>query len=252
MDRQRDIIDESLFYLKPNVFFKTCEIQSNSDRVLIYLTLYITECLKRIQTKEHALAGMYSLAISRFDIPGEDRHQSITFNHWLSLKVIINCFVLYSSRDPFPLNAVYAKPTSPEEQDLMRQYMLQLEQECVVRVADRVFDSNSSINSIINSILLKDFWCVLLQLLKRTDIETLDNCSNSCRPSIRSEFSLWVWISYYSVLTIWYQIYITLNKNLFFIKINFIQYFNEIEFRTNWLTTHTVNRLLLCFDSQLL
>ena len=69
-----DIIDESLFYFKPNVFFKTYEIQSNSDRVLIYLTLYITECLKRlqrIQTKEHALAEMYSLAISRFDIPGE-------------------------------------------------------------------------------------------------------------------------------------------------------------------------------------
>lgn len=72
---EMDIIDESLFYFKPNVFFKTYEIQSNSDRVLIYLTLYITECLKRlqrIQTKEHALAEMYSLAISRFDIPGKD------------------------------------------------------------------------------------------------------------------------------------------------------------------------------------
>ncbi|CAG2111710.1 unnamed protein product [Medioppia subpectinata] len=69
-----DIIDEALLYFKPNVFFKTFEIQSNADRVLIYLTLYITECLKRLQrlqTREQAVAEMYALAISRFDIPGE-------------------------------------------------------------------------------------------------------------------------------------------------------------------------------------
>ncbi|CAG2118867.1 unnamed protein product, partial [Medioppia subpectinata] len=91
------------------------EIQSNADRVLIYLTLYITECLKRLQrlqTREQAVAEMYALAISRFDIPG----------------------------DPgFPLNAVYAKPSGAEEQDLMRQYLLQLRQECGVRVAEKVW-----------------------------------------------------------------------------------------------------------------
>ena len=72
-EAQMDIVDEALFYFKPNVFFKTYEIQSNSDRVLIYLTLYIIECLKRLQrlnTKEHAHSEMHSLAISRFDIPG--------------------------------------------------------------------------------------------------------------------------------------------------------------------------------------
>lgn len=68
-----DIVDEALFYFKPNVFFKTYEIQSNSDRVLIYLTLYIIECLKRLQrlnSKEGAYQEMHALAISRFDIPG--------------------------------------------------------------------------------------------------------------------------------------------------------------------------------------
>lgn len=84
---EMDIIDESLFYFKPNVFFKTYEIQSNSDRVLIYLTLYITECLKRLQrlnTKEQALAEMYSLAISRFDIPGiQHFFQDYIFSHSL-------------------------------------------------------------------------------------------------------------------------------------------------------------------------
>ena len=69
----QDIIDEALFYFKPNVFFKTYEIQSNADRVLIYLTLYIIECLKRLQrlnSKEGAFQEMHALAISRFDIPG--------------------------------------------------------------------------------------------------------------------------------------------------------------------------------------
>lgn len=72
-DGQMDIVDESLFYFKPNVFFKSYEVTSDSDRVLIYLTLYITECLKRLQkcsSKEAALQEMYSLAIARFDIPG--------------------------------------------------------------------------------------------------------------------------------------------------------------------------------------
>ena len=70
---QLDIIDETLYYFKANVFFRTYEIKSESDRVLIYLTLYVTECLKKLQkcpTKNQGLQEMYSLAIARFDIPG--------------------------------------------------------------------------------------------------------------------------------------------------------------------------------------
>lgn len=86
-----DIIDEALYYFKANVFFRTYEIKSEADRLLIYITLYVTECLKRLQrcpTKQQAMNEMYSLAISRFDIPG----------------------------DPgFPLNSVYAKPANSSE-----------------------------------------------------------------------------------------------------------------------------------------
>ena len=69
-----DIIDEALFYFRANVFFKTYEIQGDSDRVMIYLTLYITECLKKLQKcvkKSQALNEMHSLAINKFDIPGD-------------------------------------------------------------------------------------------------------------------------------------------------------------------------------------
>lgn len=73
-----DIIDEALYYFKANVFFRTYEIKSESDRVLIYLTLYVTECLKKLQkcsNKNQSLQEMYSLAIARFDIPGKEFKQ---------------------------------------------------------------------------------------------------------------------------------------------------------------------------------
>lgn len=43
-----DIIDEALQYFKPNIFFREFEIKNASDRTLIYLTLYITECLRKL------------------------------------------------------------------------------------------------------------------------------------------------------------------------------------------------------------
>ena len=114
---EADIIDEALYYFKANVFFRTYEIKSESDRVLIYLTLYITECLKKLQkcsSKAQGLQEMYSLAIARFDIPG----------------------------DPgFPLNGMYQRPTSQETADLMRQYFLQLRHETGQRLCEKVFET---------------------------------------------------------------------------------------------------------------
>lgn len=135
---EQDIIDESLYFFKSNVFFRTYEIkvrppgnpqnnhithplpplfQSEVDRVLIYITLYITECLKKLARCSNKAQGsqeMYSLAISKFDIPGEAG---------------------------FPLNAVYARPATPQEADLMRQYLLQLRQEIGNRVCEKVFST---------------------------------------------------------------------------------------------------------------
>ena len=62
------------------------QLQGTADRLLIYLTLYATDCIVKLQkspNKNQALKDMYSLAISRFSLPGEAG---------------------------FPLNAVYAKP----------------------------------------------------------------------------------------------------------------------------------------------
>ncbi|XP_023333364.1 actin-related protein 2/3 complex subunit 3 isoform X2 [Eurytemora carolleeae] len=114
---QQDIIDEALYYFKANVFFRTYEIKNEGDRVLIYLTLYITECLKKLQkcaNKAQAQNEMYSLAIAKFDIPGEPG---------------------------FPLNGVYMKPATGEEADIMRQYFLQLRHEIGLRLVEKVFEN---------------------------------------------------------------------------------------------------------------
>ncbi|XP_023338179.1 actin-related protein 2/3 complex subunit 3 [Eurytemora carolleeae] len=81
-----DIVDQSLDLFKANIFFKNFEFESSEDRVLVYLTLYIVECLKRLQkcsSKEKGLQEMYSFALEQFSLPGDSR---------------------------FPLNAFFTKP----------------------------------------------------------------------------------------------------------------------------------------------
>lgn len=113
--QESDIIDEALYYFKSNVFFRTYEIKSEADRMLIYLTLYISECLKKLQkcsNKSQGTNEMYTLAISKFDIPGDSS---------------------------FPLNSVYGKPKTQADADVLRAYLTQARQETGVRVCERVF-----------------------------------------------------------------------------------------------------------------
>ncbi|KAK3084574.1 hypothetical protein FSP39_015671 [Pinctada imbricata] len=111
-----DIIDEAIYYFKANIFFKNYEIKSNADRTLIFITLYISECLKKLQRcsdKNSGLKEMYTLGLKNFPIPGDSA---------------------------FPLNALYAKPSGRSEEDTMRNYLQQIRQETGIRMCDKVFD----------------------------------------------------------------------------------------------------------------
>jgi len=44
-----DIVDQSLNYFKSNILFKSFDMENDVDRVLVYVTLYIVECLKKLQ-----------------------------------------------------------------------------------------------------------------------------------------------------------------------------------------------------------
>lgn len=119
-DNTPDIIDETIQYFKANVFFKNYEIKSPADRVLIYLTLYVTECLKKLQkigSKEEAKKEMATMAIINFDIPGDAK---------------------------FPLNALYGKPQDRNEGDQCKAYFTQMRQELGQRIIDKVYDPNTN------------------------------------------------------------------------------------------------------------
>ncbi|KAL1927507.1 hypothetical protein VTP01DRAFT_3744 [Rhizomucor pusillus] len=81
-----DIVDEAITLFRANCLFRNFEIQGNADRVLIYLILFISECLGKINKNTpqgDAAKQLSTLAVSNFAIPG----------------------------DPvFPLNAMYAPP----------------------------------------------------------------------------------------------------------------------------------------------
>jgi len=83
-----DIIDEALNLFRANVLFRNFEIKGDADRVLIYLILFITECLGKLARNpslREAEKILSTLAVGNFAIPGDAT---------------------------FPLNALYASPTN--------------------------------------------------------------------------------------------------------------------------------------------
>ena len=69
-----DIVDEVLGYFKANVLFKHFEVKGAADRVLIYLTLYITQCLQKLEKCPSPIEGLKALtamAHETFRIPGD-------------------------------------------------------------------------------------------------------------------------------------------------------------------------------------
>uniref|UniRef100_A0A2I3SPP0 Actin-related protein 2/3 complex subunit 3 n=1 Tax=Pan troglodytes TaxID=9598 RepID=A0A2I3SPP0_PANTR len=104
--KDTDIVDEAIYYFKANVFFKNYEIKNEADRTLIYIPLYISECLKKLQKCNSRSQGekeMYTQGINNFPIPGEPS---------------------------FPLN----------EDEVMRACLQQLRQETGLRLCEQVFN----------------------------------------------------------------------------------------------------------------
>eukprot|EP01135_Chromosphaera_perkinsii_P009645 Nk52_evm95s1810 gene=Nk52_evmTU95s1810 len=114
-DGSQDIVDEALYFFKANVFFKNYEIKGEADRVLVYLTLFISDCLNVLQkcpNKNEGKKALNTLALGNFAIPGEGA---------------------------FPLNSMYNCPGSKEQMDQLRQYFTQLRQEMSMRLLEKVF-----------------------------------------------------------------------------------------------------------------
>ncbi|KEG13440.1 ARP2/3 complex subunit [Trypanosoma grayi] len=72
-DEQQDIVDEALYLFKPHLLFRTFPIKGAGDRVILYVTMYLHECLKKIANakREEASAALLNYATVSFAIPGD-------------------------------------------------------------------------------------------------------------------------------------------------------------------------------------
>ncbi|KAI8807630.1 actin-related protein 2/3 complex subunit 3 [Cladochytrium replicatum] len=111
-----DIIDEAIALFRANCFFRNFEIKGPADRVLVYLILYISECITKLSQKSptqvEATKLLQTHAVSSFAIPGDPS---------------------------FPLGALYEKPTS-RDIETYRQYLQQLRQETSTRLIAKIYD----------------------------------------------------------------------------------------------------------------
>jgi len=87
--------------LQANILFKQFELETTVDRVLVYVTLYIVECLKRLakaSNKGQGVQEMQAMALESWPLPGEQG---------------------------FPLNAFYGKAKGSETGEL-KSYLTQV------------------------------------------------------------------------------------------------------------------------------
>ena len=115
-----DIIDETLYFFKANVLFKHFEVKGAADRVLIYLTLYTTQCLQKLEKCPSAVEGLKALtamAHETFRVPGEPG---------------------------FALGAFFPAPGSSQEGELCRSYLKQAREELGRRLVSKVYGEDGA------------------------------------------------------------------------------------------------------------
>ncbi|WVR04762.1 hypothetical protein IAU60_001774 [Kwoniella sp. DSM 27419] len=123
---QPDIIEESLDLFRANCLFRNFEIKGPADRLMIYLILFISECLTKLAPTpgrpspgyQEALKQLQTLAVDTFALPGDAG---------------------------FPLNSLYHAPASRSEADSLRSYLTQTRQELAIRLVDRLYPFEQSL-----------------------------------------------------------------------------------------------------------
>lgn len=115
-----DIIDEAIKFYRANVLFASFEVKGPADRCLIFLTLYISQCLKRMEKASNKASGnkiMFDLGKEKFPLPGE--------NGWL-------------------LGGHILSPKGRAEEDKCRNYMKQLREETGARMVDVLYANSDA------------------------------------------------------------------------------------------------------------
>lgn len=125
---------------RANCFFRNFEVKGAADRLLVYLTLYTTVCLRDIQKKKYkskdaALKGLQTLAVENFACPGD--------SGW-------------------KISSVIPASTNRREKDDFKGYLKQCRTEIGIRLADRVYVDGDVPNKFWMSFVKKDFMALKL------------------------------------------------------------------------------------------
>ncbi|KAF3396204.1 Actin-related protein 2/3 complex subunit 3 [Penicillium rolfsii] len=110
-----DCVDEILSLFRANVLFRNFEINGPADRMLIYGTLFISECLGKVKptmSAREAEKALINAALDSFAIPGDVS---------------------------FPLNQAFEPPRDRQDAESLRAYISQIRQEIAVRLHARLY-----------------------------------------------------------------------------------------------------------------
>lgn len=117
-----DIVDEAITFFRANVFFKNFDIKSSSDKLLIYLTLYINIALKRLEgcrTLAEGTKAIITLGLENVPVPGEAG---------------------------FPFPGLFSAAQSLKEAELFRNYLKQIREETSGRLLSVAYRPNGTPN----------------------------------------------------------------------------------------------------------
>lgn len=113
--KDADILDEAIAFFRANVLFRKFDIHGDGDRLLIYLTLFVNQCLKRLESTKSKGEGQKVLGMflsEHFAIPGVAG---------------------------FPLNGILSPPTNRDEGEHFRAYLKQARTATAGRLLDKCY-----------------------------------------------------------------------------------------------------------------
>eukprot|EP00461_Guttulinopsis_vulgaris_P000088 UN00088 len=123
IDNAKDIVDEAIEFFRANVLFRNFSPKNPQDLLLAYLTVFITELLRfhaKDKTLQDAKKNITRISLDqRFTIPGEK---------------------------DFAFAGFFTAPASAAEQKDIREYLLQVRQECANRLLDRIYNADGTQN----------------------------------------------------------------------------------------------------------
>lgn len=122
-DGQDDCIDEAIALFRANVLYASFDVEGPADRLLCYLTMYISQCLVRLdakgKTKADGIKLMTEIGRENFPLPGESGWQ---------------------------LGGHFPSAKSRSEMDQARAYLKHVREECGLRLCEHVYNADGTPN----------------------------------------------------------------------------------------------------------